>query len=104
MRPCLGLQLRVIHEIGRLVRSVGVLLSEQEAGDVARIIHRQAQAGHDGHLVYDKFVTIVRASRMILVKHKREVVLRVILRAQVLLFVRTVGARSNPRVQDPRTR
>jgi len=38
---------------------------------------------------------------MILVKHKREVVLRVILRAQVLLFIWTVGASSDARVQDP---
>ncbi len=78
-----------------------MLLREQEAGDVAAVVNRKTEAGHHRHLLHDKLMTIIRASRMIEVKDEREIMLGVILGAQVLLLRWTVGARSNTRIQDP---
>src|SRR6267154_2619059 len=100
-RLALGPELRIVHEVGGRVGSVRMLLREQEAGYVASVLNRQTQAGHHRHLLHDKLMTIIRASRMIEVKDKREIVLGVILGAQVLLLRWTVGARSNPWIQDP---
>ena len=95
------LEVRIVHEIRGGVGRVGVLLRDQEAGDVARIFNRQAQAGHDRHLLDDQLVPVVRAARMIEVKHKWQVVLGVIFRAQILLLERAVGTRARSRIQDP---
>ena len=47
---------------------------------------RQAQTGHDRRLLHDQLVPVIRAARVVQVKHKRQIVLGVILRTEVLAF------------------
>ncbi len=97
----LAAHLRIVHVIGGGVGSVGVLLGDQEAGDVARICVGKAQAGHDGGLLDEKFVAVVGAARVIEIEDVREIVFRVIFRAEILFLVGAVGARALARIVDP---
>ncbi len=78
-----------------------MLLGDEVASDVASLFDGQAKAGHHGHLLHNHFVAVVRTSGMVEVEDERKIVLRVILGAQILLFERAVGTRSDSRIQYP---
>ena len=78
-----------------------MLQGHQVAGDVAGVLDAQAQVGHDGRLLHDEFVAVVGLTRVIQVEHKRQIVLGVIVRAQVALLERAVRTRALARIVNP---
>ena len=80
---------------------VGVLLGDQIAGDVARVLDAQAQIGHDGGLLHDQFVAVVGTAGVVQIEDERQIVLGVIFRAQIALLERAVGAGALARIVNP---
>ena len=73
----------------------------QIAGDVFRILRRQPQTGHHGHVLHLQLVSIVRAPAVFQVKNIGQTLLFVIFGTDVLLFVGAVGTRALTRVVNP---
>ena len=77
----LGLELRIVHEVGRIVLGVGMLQGHQIAGHVARVLDAEPQARHHGRLLHDELVPIVGTARVVQIENERQVVLGVIFRS-----------------------
>src|SRR3989475_1414498 len=86
-------QIRVVHE--RRIGIGGRLLlfqGDQIAGDVFGVLRSEAQAGHYGHVLDLELMAVVPILAVLQVENKGQALLFVIFGADVLLFVRTIGA------------
>src|SRR2546427_2166059 len=95
-------QIRVVHE--RRIGIGGRLLlfqGDQIAGDVFGVLRSEAQAGHYGHVLDLELMAVVRTLAVLQVENKGQALLFVIFGADVLFFVRTIGAGAFARVVDP---
>ena len=59
------------------------------------------QAGHHRHVLHLQFVAVIRAPAVFEIELVGKPLLRVILRADIFLFVRTIGTRALARVMNP---
>ncbi len=96
------LQIRIIHEGGVGVGRRRLLFQgDQIAGNVLGILGREAQAGHDGHVLDFEFVAVIRALAVLQVKNVGQALLFVIFRTDVFLFERAVRTSAFARIVDP---
>src|SRR5260370_41630692 len=65
------------------------------------VLWREAQAGHDGHVVDVQLVPVVGALAVVEIENIRQALFLVILGADILLLVRAVRARTLASVVDP---
>src|SRR5260370_40356698 len=66
-----------------------------------RILGREAQAGHHGHVLNLELVAVIWALAVIEIELEREALLFVIFWTDVFLFVGTIGAGAFARVVQP---
>src|SRR5579864_9809995 len=97
----LGVKIRVVNEAGLIVVSARILLSHQVAGDVAGFLPTEAEVGHDGRLLDDEFMAVVRAFRVLDVKNVGQIVFGVVGWADVFMFVRTIRLRADAGIVNP---
>src|SRR6185312_12602008 len=89
------LQLRIVHVGSRGIRRrLFFLLTHEIGSDVLRVLGRQSQTWHYGHVLNLQLVTVIGALAVLQIKLVGQAFLRVVLGSDIFLFVRTIGARA----------
>src|SRR5438552_359462 len=95
-------QIWIVHEGGIRVRGRLLLFQCDEiAGNIFRVLRRQTQARHHGHVLDLELVAVIGAAAVLEVENVGQAFLFVILGTDVLLFEGAIGARALARVVDP---
>ena len=98
----LGLQIGIIHESSiRVGRRILFLLRQQISRNVFRVFWSESQVRHDGHILHLQFMPIIRTPAMLQIELVGKSLLGVVLGPNVLLFIRTIGSRTLPRIVNP---
>src|SRR5438445_2234288 len=95
-------QIRIVHEGGIRVRGRLLLFQCDEiAGNIFRVLRRQTQARHHGHVLDLELVAVIGAAAVLEVENVGQALLLVIFGADVFLFEGAIRTRALARVVDP---